>query len=49
MQEKIDALKSLDKTYNENLKKFAQTYDLDPYVKIVWNSDYSKYEAVKKN
>jgi ASC-1-like (ASCH) protein len=49
MQEKIDALKSLDKTYNENLKKFAQTYDLDPYVKIVWNSDYSKYEAVKEN
>jgi ASC-1-like (ASCH) protein len=49
MQEKIDALKSLDKTYDENLKKFAQTYDLDPYVKIVWNSDYSKYEAVKKN
>lgn len=49
MQEKIDALKSLDKTYDENLKEFAQTYDLDPYVKIVWNSDYSKYEAVKKN
>ncbi len=49
MQEKIGALKSLDKTYDENLKKFAQTYDLDPYVKIVWNSDYSKYEAVKKN
>ncbi|PIY90073.1 MAG: hypothetical protein COY74_03480 [Nitrosopumilales archaeon CG_4_10_14_0_8_um_filter_34_8] len=49
MQEKIDALKSLDKTYDENLKKFAQIYDLDPYVKVVWNSDYSKYEAVKKN
>jgi ASC-1-like (ASCH) protein len=49
MQEKIDALKSLDKTYDERLRTFAQTYDLDPYVKIVWTSDYSKYEAVKKN
>lgn len=49
MQEKIDALNALDTTHDENLKTFAQTYDLDPYVKIVWNSNYSKYEAVKKN
>lgn len=49
LQDKMDALKALDKTYDESLKTFAQTYDLDPYVKIVWNSDYSKYDAVKRN
>lgn len=49
LQEKIASLKTLDDTHKENVKKFADTYELDPYVKIVWNSDMSKYEAVKKN
>ncbi len=49
IQEKISALNKLDKITDENLEKFAQTYELDPYVKIIWNSQYSKYEAVKKN
>jgi len=49
MQEKLDALKELDKTTDKNLKEFAQTYELDPYIKVVWNSQFSKYEAVKKN
>ncbi|MEX2192044.1 MAG: hypothetical protein WD717_01490 [Nitrosarchaeum sp.] len=48
LQEKISALKTLDDTYKENLKKFADTYELDPYVKMVWNSNLSKYEAVKR-
>ncbi|GKS66495.1 hypothetical protein YTPLAS73_00420 [Nitrosarchaeum sp.] len=49
MQEKINALKELDKITDENLEKFVQTYELDPYIKVVWNSQYSKYEAVKNN
>ena len=49
LQEKISALKTLDDTYKEDLKKFADTYELDPYVKMVWNSNLSKYEAVKRN
>jgi hypothetical protein len=49
IQEKIDALKELDKILDENLEKLAQTYELDPYIKIILNSQYSKYEAVKKN
>lgn len=49
MQEKLDALKKLDKITDKNLEEFAQTYDLDPYIQVVWNSQFSKYEAVKKN
>ena len=49
LQEKISALKTLDDTYKEDLKKFAYTYELDPYIKMVWNSNLSKYEAVKRN
>ncbi len=49
MQEKLDALKELDKITDKNLEEFAQTYELDPYVKVIWNSQFSKYEAVKKN
>lgn len=49
LQEKIDALKTLDDIYREKIKKFADPYELDPYVKIVWNSNLLKYEAVKKN
>jgi hypothetical protein len=49
LQEKISALKTLDDIYKEKIKKFADSYEFDPYVKIVWNSDLSKYEAVKKN
>jgi hypothetical protein len=49
LQEKIAALKKLDEIHKENVKKFADTYEFDPYVKIVWNSELSKYDAVKKN
>ena len=49
LQEKIAALKILDDVHKENVKKFADTYEFDPYVKIAWNSDLSKYDAVKKN
>jgi hypothetical protein len=49
LQEKMVSLKKLDESYKEDVKKFADTYDLDPYVKIVWNSHLSKYEAVKRN
>lgn len=49
MQEKLDALKELDKITDKNLEEFAQTYELDPYIQVVWNSHFSKYEAVKKN
>ncbi len=49
LQEKIAALKILDNVHKENVKKFADTYEFDPYVKIVWNSELSKYDAVKKN
>ncbi len=49
LQEKIEALKILDDVHKENVKKFADTYEFDPYVKIVWNSELSKYDAVKKN
>ncbi|WP_048110385.1 hypothetical protein [Nitrosarchaeum koreense] len=49
MQEKLDALKELDKITDKHLEEFAQTYELDPYVQVVWNSQFLKYEAVKKN
>ena len=49
LQEKIAALKILDDVHKENIKKFADTYEFDLYVKIVWNSELSKYDAVKKN
>lgn len=49
LQEKIAALQILDEDYKKSLKEFADTYELDPYVQIVWNSDFSKYETVKRN
>ncbi len=49
LQEKIVALKILDDAHKENVKKFADTYEFNPYVKIVWNSELSKYDAVKKD
>jgi len=49
LKEKIAALKILADVHKENVKKFADTYEFDPYVKIVWNSELSKYDAVKKN
>jgi hypothetical protein len=49
LQEKIAALKILEDVHKENIKKFADTYEFDPYVKIVWNSELSKYDAVKKD
>jgi hypothetical protein len=49
LQEKIASLKILDDVHKENVKKFAASYEFDPYVKIVWNSELSKYDAVKKN
>ena len=49
LQEKISELKTLDDLYKEKIKKFADSYEFDPYVKIVWNSNLSKYEAVKRN
>ncbi|MCE9618270.1 MAG: hypothetical protein K8Q88_07960 [Nitrosarchaeum sp.] len=49
LQEKIVALKILEDVHKENVKKFADTYEFDPYVKIVWNSELSKYDAVKKD
>lgn len=49
LQEKIESLKVLDDVHKEKIKKFADSYELDPYVKIVWNSDLSKYEAIKRN
>jgi hypothetical protein len=48
LQEKIASLKILEDTHKEDVKKFTDTYEFDPYVKIVWNSDLSKYDAVKK-
>jgi hypothetical protein len=49
LQEKIAALQILDEDYKKSLKEFADTYELDPYVQIVWNSDFSKYETAKRN
>jgi hypothetical protein len=49
LQEKIAALQILDVDYKKSLKEFVDTYELDPYVQIVWNSDFSKYEAIKRN
>ncbi len=49
LKEKIVDLKSLDDSYKENLKKFADSYEIDPYVNVIWNDQLSKYEAVKKD
>jgi len=43
-----DILKKIEQT-RKWIKEFADTYELDPYVQIVWNSDFSKYETAKRN
>ncbi|MFB5609450.1 MAG: hypothetical protein ACE5Q5_04420 [Nitrosarchaeum sp.] len=49
LQEKMESLKKLDDAHKENVKKFADSYNLDPYVELIWNSNLSKYEAIKRN
>jgi len=48
LQEKIASLQTLDDEYNKSLKEFVDTYDLDPYIQIVWNSDLSKYNVMAR-
>lgn len=49
LQEKMASLEKLGDEHKENLKKFADSYEFDPHVRIVWNSELSKYDAVMRN
>lgn len=49
LQEKIQALKDLEDLYHQKAQDYVSSYDLDQYIKIVWNSGSSSYEAVLRN
>jgi len=49
LQEKIEALKDLEDLYKLKVKDFASSYDFEQYIKIVWNSAKSGYEAISRN
>ena len=48
LQEKIESLKMLEDEYKIKLKNFADNYQFDKDIKIVWNSDKSSYDAVRR-
>ena len=47
LQEKLDALKSLEDEHEKTVKRFVDEYQFDSDIKIVWNSAQSSYEAIK--
>jgi len=49
LREKIESLKNLENLYEQKVKDFVSSYDFDQYIKIVWNSARSSYEAVSRN
>lgn len=49
LREKMEALKNLEESYKNKMKEFASSYDFDQYIKMVWNSAKSSYEAVPRN
>ncbi len=49
LQEKIESLKDLEDLYKLKVKDFASSYEFDQYVKMVWNSAKSGYEAISRN
>ncbi len=49
LEEKIESLKDLDELYKEKVKDFVSDYEFDQYIKMVWNSAKSSYEAVSRN
>lgn len=49
LQEKIESLKNLEDSHKLKVKDFASSYDFEQYIKIVWNSAKSGYEAISRN
>jgi hypothetical protein len=48
LRDKIKDTKKLEKEHKRKMVKFAQSYDDDPYIKIVLNSGKTNYEAVAR-
>lgn len=48
LEEKIESLKMLEDEYKIKVKNFADNYQFDKDIKIVWNSDKSSYDAVRR-
>lgn len=48
LQEKIESLKMLEDEYKIKVKNFADNYQFDKDIKIVWNSDKVSYDAVRR-
>jgi len=48
LQEKMESLKMLEDEYKITVKNFADNYQFDKDIKIVWNSYKSSYDAVRQ-
>ena len=48
LRDKMKDTKKLEKEHERKMTKFAQSYELDPYIKIVLNSAKTGYEAVAR-
>jgi len=46
LKEKIDSLKMLEDEYKIKMKHFADNYQFDKDIKIVWNSDKVSYKVI---
>jgi hypothetical protein len=49
LEEKMASLEKLEGEHKEKLKKFADSFEFDPHIKIVWDSELSRYNAVMKD
>ena len=48
LRDKMKDIKKLEKEHERKMTKFAQSYELDPYIKIVLNSAKTGYEAIER-
>ena len=48
LRDKMKDTKKLEKEHERKMTKFAQSYELDPYIKIVLNSAKTGYEAIER-
>jgi len=49
LEEKMASLEKLEGEHKEKLKKFADSFEFDPHIKLVWDSELSRYNAVMRN
>lgn len=48
LKEKLQVLKKLEESHMKKMKEFADTFEFDQHIKVVWNSANSSFEATHR-